>query len=136
MSDINDTLKARNGVHGDFAEDAHHAQQFKHIMHVSPNWAALTYVQREALEHIATKIGRILVGDPNHPDHWEDIQGYAKLVEQSLMGGQSIEQAVDLAMAKFKNPKIFSEVQNARTWETAADHGQGGEGDQEIVAGG
>ena len=32
----------------------------------------------------AHKIGRILVGDPNHRDHWDDISGYAVLVADRL----------------------------------------------------
>ena len=53
-------------------------------MRDTANWEALTEVQHEALEHIATKIARILSGDPNHADHWNDIQGYARLVEERL----------------------------------------------------
>jgi hypothetical protein len=53
-------------------------------MRATKNWDVLDHVKREALEHIATKIGRILSGDPNHRDHWEDIQGYARLVEDRL----------------------------------------------------
>jgi hypothetical protein len=33
----------------------------------------------EALEMICTKIARILSGNPNDPDHWKDIAGYAEL---------------------------------------------------------
>lgn len=36
-------------------------------------------VQRESLSMIFHKIGRILAGDPNFRDHWDDIAGYAKL---------------------------------------------------------
>jgi hypothetical protein len=35
--------------------------------------------QIEALEMILAKIARIISGDPNHPDHWDDIAGYALL---------------------------------------------------------
>jgi hypothetical protein len=83
-SSIDDTLAARNAVHGDFTDDAGTAQAFKDVMRATKNWDVLTPVQREALEHIATKIGRILSGNPEHRDHWEDIQGYARLVEDRL----------------------------------------------------
>jgi hypothetical protein len=33
----------------------------------------------ESLEMIAHKIGRILAGNENFHDHWDDIAGYAKL---------------------------------------------------------
>jgi hypothetical protein len=29
-------------------------------------------------------MGRILAGNPSHADHWHDIQGYAKLIEDRL----------------------------------------------------
>ena len=53
-------------------------------MRQSTNWPRLDHVQAEALEQIATKIGRLLSGDSKHADHWKDIQGYAKLVEDRL----------------------------------------------------
>jgi hypothetical protein len=77
-------LAERNKIHGDFACDAGTAQRLKTAMRDTVNWDALTDMQREALENIATKIGRILSGDPNHADHWSDIQGYARLIEQRL----------------------------------------------------
>lgn len=77
-------LKERNKVHGDFYYDAYMAQTLKDTLHSSTNWPHLSYVQREALELICTKIGRICVGDHNHKDHWDDIAGYATLVSQRL----------------------------------------------------
>lgn len=49
-------------------------------------WRHLAPDQREALEMIAHKIGRILNGDPNYADSWADIAGYAKLVADRLEG--------------------------------------------------
>ena len=48
------------------------------------NWKSLSEVQKEALEMIQHKIGRILAGNPDHKDHWDDIAGYAKLVSDRL----------------------------------------------------
>lgn len=81
---ITEILAERGEVHGDYSSDASHAQMLKDIMHLSPNWEKLNHMQRESLEHIATKIGRICVGNPNHKDHWEDIAGYAILIAQRL----------------------------------------------------
>ena len=81
---IQDVLAARNGVHGDFSEDARVAQGLKAVMHTGKNWDALPPVMREALEHMQTKIARILSGEFKHPDHWKDLQGYPKLVEDRL----------------------------------------------------
>jgi len=49
-----------------------------------PGWSRLSSVQREGLSMIQHKIARIMCGDPNYYDHWHDIQGYAKLVEDRL----------------------------------------------------
>lgn len=81
---IEDTLQARNKVHGDYSTDAMTSQMLKDIIHNSDNWRMMNHVQRESLEHICTKMGRICVGDPNHKDHWDDISGYATLVSQRL----------------------------------------------------
>lgn len=40
---------------------------------------SLSPAQREALDMILAKVARIVSGDPNHPDHWDDIEGYARL---------------------------------------------------------
>lgn len=41
---------------------------------------------REALDMIATKLARVVNGDPDKLDHWDDIAGYAKLVADRLRG--------------------------------------------------
>jgi hypothetical protein len=48
-------------------------------MSAGKNWDVLKDTQREALELIAMKIARILSGDHNYRDHWDDIEGYAEL---------------------------------------------------------
>ncbi len=53
-------------------------------MRTREGWIRLSFSQREALEMIAHKIGRILNGDPDYADSWHDIAGYAKLVEDEL----------------------------------------------------
>jgi hypothetical protein len=40
----------------------------------------------ETLSMIAHKIGRIIAGNPEEPDHWRDIAGYAQLVANRLEG--------------------------------------------------
>jgi hypothetical protein len=42
--------------------------------------------QLQALDMIATKISRIVNGNPNHTDSWTDIAGYATLVADRLQG--------------------------------------------------
>lgn len=43
--------------------------------------------QREALDMIMHKVGRILNGNPDYADSWIDIAGYAKLVADRLQKG-------------------------------------------------
>ena len=78
-------LAERETTHGNFAATALIAQRFKDVSKNTPNWSGnLTDVQRESLEAIFTKIARILSGDPNHPDAWDDIEGYARLAREQL----------------------------------------------------
>lgn len=81
MSDI---LDERQKTHGDFDLTAMIAQELKYAMRRGKNWSEMDDTEREALEMIATKIGRILSGNPHEVDHWRDIAGYAALIERWL----------------------------------------------------
>lgn len=84
-ADINETLAERGDRYGDFTEHARITQAIKAAMADSPNWNSLAPDQREALEMIAHKAGRILNGDPDYHDSWHDIVGYTKLVADRLV---------------------------------------------------
>ncbi len=86
MSEIDLTLNERAGRYGKFTEHARITQSIKREMSRSPNWDFLDDDQRESLEMVAHKIGRILNGDPNYHDSWHDINGYIKLVADRLKG--------------------------------------------------
>jgi len=79
--DIDETLQERQKLYGDFSGHAEISQGLKARMRASRGWHNLRAEQKEALEMIAHKIGRILNGDPNYADSWHDIAGYAKLIE-------------------------------------------------------
>lgn len=84
---IEQTLQDRKKTHGDFSYHALITQNIKCMMNENRSrWAGLSPSQRKALEMIAHKIGRILAGNPNEPDHWHDIAGYATLVQKELNG--------------------------------------------------
>jgi hypothetical protein len=76
-------LDERGRTHGQFNDTATVAQETKHIWHQLSGWGGLTPAQQEALDQIATKIARILCGDPRHAaewhDNWHDIEGYCRL---------------------------------------------------------
>lgn len=77
-----DLLTERQTTHGSFETNASIAQEIKSAMRASPQWHDLSDVRKEALEFIASKIGRILSGKANFEDHWADIQGYAELAKK------------------------------------------------------
>lgn len=89
--DTTKLLVERGKTHGDYSVHARITQALKstignfHIVGPAsdvPHPAAdkLNPEQAEALAMIFHKIGRILAGDPDFRDHWDDIAGYAKLV--------------------------------------------------------
>lgn len=94
MSTIDETLKQRQGVHGDFTDNGRVTDEFMAVMYDTPNWNNLAPHQRIALFMIAHKMARVLCGDPNFADHWHDIGGYAKCAEERIVAPES-------AMEKF-----------------------------------
>ena len=85
MSDIHTTLAERGTRYGAFPGHAKITQGLKAVMHESPQWANLRDDQKESLEMVAHKIGRILNGDPNYHDSWHDMIGYTQLVADTLV---------------------------------------------------
>lgn len=82
---IEKTLEERGKTHGDFCSDgAPLMQGLKHLVRNSPNYPRMMDHQREALDMILHKIGRICVGDPDSLEHWIDIIGYSQLVISDL----------------------------------------------------
>ena len=72
-------LAERGSTHGDYPTQAAVTQAIKAAMRTGPNWNRLSDAQRDALEMLAVKQGRILCGDPDFQDHWDDLEGYARL---------------------------------------------------------
>lgn len=83
-NDLTETLKERRKQHGDFNDHARITQGLKTALHAEKSWGTLADTQKEALEMIVHKIGRILAGDPDHEDHWRDIAGYATITADRL----------------------------------------------------
>lgn len=78
-------LEERGKVHGDWKFNAtvQHALKSTVDRHLNQRVVdgqfPVTTAQHEALHMICVKIARIIAGDPNHADHWDDIAGYAML---------------------------------------------------------
>ena len=81
---IDNILAERGQRYGSFHENAATAQALKKVLHMNDNWLHLAYDQRESLDMICHKMARILNGDPNYVDSWDDIAGYATLVANRL----------------------------------------------------
>jgi len=86
IESIDITLEQRGSRYGEFISHAEISQRLKDDMRMCPKWDELHSDQKESLEMIAHKVGRILNGDPNYHDSWHDIVGYAKLVADGLLG--------------------------------------------------
>lgn len=86
MTNVADTLVDRGSRYGRFEDHAAIVQDLKREMQKNPGWYRLAPDQKESLDMIAHKIGRILAGDPDYADSWHDIAGYAKLVDDRLQG--------------------------------------------------
>ena len=88
VSGVNRVLDARGEQYGSFMQSSDTAIRIKGIMHnaVARNEVHLYPDQLQALDMIATKISRIVHGNPNHLDSWIDIAGYATLVADRLQG--------------------------------------------------
>lgn len=80
-------LNERQKTHGSYADHAYVTQHLKDVLKAgdpfNKKFASLSPSHREALDMILHKIGRIMAGDPNFNDHWDDIAGYAKLGSQA-----------------------------------------------------
>lgn len=85
MSQSIDTILAERGKrYGNFEDHACVTQTIKVALQAGRSWRRLSPAQREALEMVAHKLGRIVNGDPYYKDSWTDIIGYTRLVEETL----------------------------------------------------
>lgn len=92
MTDIKQTLQERGSTYGDFEGQAEITQAMKNMFTYYANLRGkkLANDQKEALDMIASKIARILNGDPDYDDSWHDIAGYASLVANRLRRDQGL----------------------------------------------
>lgn len=79
-------ITERGSRYGKFKDGADIMQSLKDTMRDVDGWNNLTASQKEALDMIQHKVGRILNGDPTYDDSWKDIAGYATLIVNELNG--------------------------------------------------
>ena len=87
-SDVDAILDSRAKDYGKFIEGAEIMQMLKRLVHnyIEQRQTPLAFDQREAIDMIIHKMGRIINGNPDKVDHWVDIAGYATLVAERLEG--------------------------------------------------
>jgi hypothetical protein len=83
--EVDAILNTRATTYGAFKDVAQVAQEMKNAIRMCNN-SELEDDQIEALDMIASKIARIVNGNPDHVDSWVDIAGYAQLVADRLQG--------------------------------------------------
>jgi hypothetical protein len=77
---LDQDLRERDSRYGKFRDNGRVSQELKCALRSGTFWHRLTAPQKEALEMIAVKMGRIVSGDcGKQPDSWYDIAGFAKL---------------------------------------------------------
>jgi hypothetical protein len=74
-----ETKMYSENTNGNFRKMATIAHNLKEDFRETPNWANLSDAQKESLDIIASKIARVLVGDPAYREHWDDISEAANL---------------------------------------------------------
>jgi len=81
-------LDERAENYGKFIDGAEVMQMLKRLVHgyIEQRGTQLAFDQREAIDMIVHKLGRIINGNPDHVDSWRDIAGYATLVADRLEG--------------------------------------------------
>lgn len=92
MNDVvSEITRARGSVYGLFLHNGIVSQNIKLALRGIPDpdnegltWGKLPPDVREALDAMALKMSRIVTGDPEFLDNWDDIGGYAKIVADRI----------------------------------------------------
>lgn len=88
QTDVDTVLDERAKDYGKFIEGAEIMQMLKRLVHnyIEARGTPLAFDQREAIDMIIHKLGRIINGNPDKVDHWVDVAGYSTLVADRLRG--------------------------------------------------
>lgn len=78
-------LETREHTHGRYHDVALISQAIKSFLRAHKNWESRSDIERESMDMIAMKFARIIAGRPMQKQHWEDVIGYAKLVEEQCV---------------------------------------------------
>lgn len=133
MSEIDKTIADRQPKYGEFSDRAAICEALIRLCSGSNDtvngghpvfvpqtqFAELSPVKKQAIRVICDKLSRILVpgGDPEYRDNWHDIQGYAKLAEDSCQDGDAKAQK-ELPLKPISLQEVLSRV----VVKAGADH--------------
>jgi hypothetical protein len=98
-------IAERQNTHGDFRQNGRVMQAIKDLLRTGPSWSAMEPFQREGVDMIAHKLGRIVCGDPNYLDHWDDIAGYATRVTTIIRSQQEGTQCASTISTSLTHPR-------------------------------
>ncbi|WP_432481717.1 DUF6378 domain-containing protein [Moraxella sp. ZY200743] len=82
MSNINEILEQRRNNYGTFNHVASIAEQIAEACEYNKEYR--THSMNMAIYMIASKLARIVSGNPSYKDSWVDIAGYAQLIVNEL----------------------------------------------------
>lgn len=116
---LDETLKERGAEYGDYVAMSETIQAIKDLFRSNLAWGTLHAGQREGLEMMATKIGRLLNGNPDNIDSWRDIAGYSTIVANNLdrmkkvkyEGNRKVVLETKLELRKRMNPEIGDPIE-------------------------
>lgn len=97
--------RAKPKTHGSFAEGAAITDAIMRHLQGGSRWIKMGAVKREAAHMIVHKLHRIVTGDPNHADHWDDIGGYAQLGSDDCTSPAAVKRRVK------KKPAVIARLE-------------------------
>ena len=94
MSEVNETLKERGKVYGDYKGGSEFRANVMELIadrYAKVNHGGMPAIHMVYVYDIVNKLSRLAV-TPYHIDTWHDIAGYATLVEKALRKAEKQEQ--------------------------------------------
>lgn len=85
MDKVTEILKDRTSKYGDYRDNANITQDCMSILMAGRSASRLNQMHKEGIHMIVHKLSRIVNGDPDLNDSWDDIAGYARLVSERIL---------------------------------------------------
>jgi hypothetical protein len=102
---LDERMRDKQITNGPFEDMAQLAQGLKFALRRGRNWEPMPPESKEALELIATRIAKILTGDPNDARHWNDLVILAQIRSEALEAKTLEKSIAQTAQARVITPK-------------------------------